>query len=157
VPPAITPTPSRPQEFPTPMNFSFNRIEPKSPTPGPLKPGGRATLDLSLTMRLGETGTTPFARVGSDWGNELIAWVNQRKYYPPQAAMNGEDGEVTVRVVVTPGGHVTSVAVARRSGSSWLDLALESMFRGATLPPLHGETEPFTFHFTMNYILLRGP
>jgi protein TonB len=136
------------------MSYSLNQIVPKAQTPGPAKPGGRATLDLSVVMRQGDTGTTLGARAGADWGNELIAWVNQRKYYPRQAAENGEDGEVTVRVVVTPSGHVTSVDLARKSGSRWLDMALEAMFRDANLPPLHGETQPFGFTFTMVYILL---
>ena len=155
MPPSVLPGPAKPApSFPTPTNYSLNPTVPKAQTPGPVKSGGRATLDLSVVMRQGDSGTTLGARAGTDWGNELIAWVNRHKYYPRQAIENNEDGEVTVRVVMTPSGHVTSVDLARRSGSQWLDMALESMFRDANLPPAHGETQPFGFTFTMVYILL---
>jgi TonB family protein len=69
--------------------------------------------------------------------------------------MNDEDGDVTVQVVANPNGHVTSVQMVSRSGSQWLDMALMGLFRGASLPPLHDESEPITFNFTMHYILIR--
>ena len=69
--------------------------------------------------------------------------------------MNGEDGDVTVQVVANPNGHVSSVEMRSRSGSRWLDMALMGLFRDANLPPLHDETEPITFNFTMHYILIR--
>jgi TonB family protein len=71
--------------------------------------------------------------------------------------MNGEDGDAMVQVVANPDGRVTSVQLEQKSGSVWLDLALQSLFRGAHLPPLHDETEPITFNFLMHYILIRGP
>ena len=57
---------------------------------------------------------------------------------------------------VYPDGRVTSVELETKSGSVWLDLALQALFRGARLPPLHDENEPITFNFTMHYILIRG-
>ena len=93
---------------------------------------------------------------GPDWRNLLSAWVRSHSYYPPQAAMNGEDGDVTVAVVVNPNGHVTSVELRSRSGSKWLDMALVALFRDADLPPLYGETEPFSFNFIMHYVLIRS-
>lgn len=69
--------------------------------------------------------------------------------------MNGEDGNVTVQVVADPNGRVSSVEMKSRSGSQWLDMALMGLFRDAKLPPLHDETEPITFNFTMHYILIR--
>jgi TonB family protein len=139
------------------MAYSLSPPAPPARAPERGTPRSRGTLDVSLSTRLGDTGTTPDARIGSDWGNELIAWVNRRKYYPPQAAMQGEDGEVTVRATVTPNGRVTSVELTRRSGSRWLDMALLALFRDQTVPPPRGEKEPITFNFTMRYILLRGP
>jgi protein TonB len=113
-----------------------------------------------MAPRQGATDLSPFAQisgahVGADWRNELAAWVRQHAYYPEQAAMNGEDGDVMVRVVANPDGHVASVELRRKSGSMWLDLALQALFRDANLPPLHEETEPITFDFTMHYILVR--
>ncbi len=117
-------------------------------------------MDFSLAPRQGATDNTPFSRlagvhVGPDWRNELSAWVRSHAYYPEQAAMNDEDGDVTVQVVANPNGHVTSVQMKSRSGSQWLDMALLGLFRDANLPPLHDETEPITFNFTMHYILIR--
>jgi TonB family protein len=144
------------------MNFSFN----PSPSPSPARPqprsGSRApsTLDFSLAPREGARDNTPFSRVagaqvGPDWRNELSAWVRAHAYYPEQAAMNGEDGTAMVEVVANPDGRVTSVRLLSKSGSSWLDLALQALFRDAHLPPLHDATEPITFGFTMHYILIR--
>jgi periplasmic protein TonB len=69
--------------------------------------------------------------------------------------MNGEDGNTTVEVVANPDGRVTSVRLVSKSGSVWLDLALQALFRDHRLPPLHDENEPITFNFTMHYILIR--
>ena len=144
-----------------PMNFSFDRPTPQErPITRTTSRAAPTTLDFSLAPRQGATDTTPFSRVagahvGPDWRNELSAWVRNHAYYPEQAAMNGEDGDVTVQVVANPNGHVTSVEMRSRSGSQWLDMALLGLFRAANLPPLHDEDEPITFNFTMHYILIR--
>jgi TonB family protein len=141
------------------MNFSFNqpppvRQQPRTASRGP------STLDFSLAPRQGATDVSPFSRVagahvGADWRNQLSAWVRAHAYYPEQAAMNGEDGNTTVEVVANPDGRVTSVRLVSKSGSVWLDLALQALFRDQRLPPLHDENEPITFNFTMHYILIR--
>ena len=118
-------------------------------------------MDFSLAPRQGAYDNTPFSRVagahvGPDWRNELSAWVRAHAYYPEQAAMNGEDGDVMVQVVAQPNGRVISVEMMQRSGSRWLDMALMALFRDANLPPLHAD-EGITFNFTMHYILIRTP
>lgn len=162
-PPAVAPRPSRPQEFPAPTNFSLNAApsQMRPPAPRTTPRGAPSTLDFSLAPRRGATDTSPFSRVagahvGPDWRNELSAWVRAHAYYPEQAAMNGEDGDVMVQVVAQPNGHVTSVEMVQRSGSRWLDMALTALFRDANLPPLHTD-EGITFNFTMHYILIRTP
>jgi TonB family protein len=142
------------------MNYSFGRPPPRERAPTRTTSRTPNTLDFSLAPRQGATDISPFARVagahvGPDWRNELSAWVRRHAYYPEQAAMNGEDGDVMVQVVANPDGHVTSVEMKMRSGSRWLDMALMSMFRDANLPPLPDGTEPITFNFTMHYILIR--
>jgi TonB family protein len=142
------------------MNFSFGTARPQAHTPPRTSSRTPNTLDFSLAPRQGATDTSPFSRVagahvGPDWRNELSAWVRAHAYYPQQAAMNGEDGNVTVQVVADPNGRVSSVEMKSRSGSQWLDMALMGLFRDAKLPPLHDETEPITFNFTMHYILIR--
>jgi protein TonB len=117
------------------------------------------TLDFSLAPRAGAADSSPFAHIpgahsATDWRNALSAWVSAHAYYPEQAAMNGEDGNVMVQVTANPDGHVTSVRLEDRSGSTWLDMALMGLFRDQDLPPTH-EDEPITFNFTMHYILIR--
>jgi TonB family protein len=163
-PPSAQPqpaAPTKPPAFPAPMNFSFNQ-PPAVSRPPQSRPTSRAptTLDFSLAPRQGATDVTPFSRVagahvGPDWRNELSAWVRAHAYYPEQAAMNGEDGDVVVQVVANPDGRVTSVRLVSKSGSVWLDLALQALFRDQHLPPLHDENEPIIFDFTMHYILIR--
>jgi protein TonB len=143
------------------MNFSFNQPPPQARPPARSNPRAAPNvLDFSLAPRQGATDTSPFSRVagahvGPDWRNQLSAWVRSHAYYPQQAAMNNEDGDVTVQVVANPNGRVTSVEMKSRSGSQWLDMALLGLFRDANLPPLFGESEPITFNFTMHYILIR--
>jgi outer membrane biosynthesis protein TonB len=62
-----------------------------------------------------------------------------------------------VRVQVDRSGRVQSVELRGRSGSQWLDLALQGLFRGAHLPafPPDAPDPTFTFDFTMNYVLIR--
>jgi protein TonB len=165
-PPAPSPSqrPSAPAPstaFPAPMNYSFNQAPLSRPSQPRTASRGLSTLDFSLAPRQGATDTSPFSRVagahvGPDWRNELSAWVRAHAYYPEQAAMNGEDGDVMVRVVANPDGRVTGVELRSKSGSVWLDMALVALFRDAHLPPLHDENEPITFDFLMHYILIRG-
>jgi TonB family protein len=144
------------------MNFSFNHPTPEGrpPVRTSFRGMGPTTMDFSLAPRQGAYDSTPFSRVagahvGPDWRNELSAWVRAHAYYPEQAAMNGEDGNVTVQVVANPNGHVASVEMVSRSGSQWLDMALMGLFRDQNLPPLPDMSEPLTFNFTMHYILIR--
>ena len=139
------------------MDFSLGR---PGETPGAPTPG-KPLLSLSLP-RKGPEDSTPFsmdtdAEVGPDWRNALSAWVRDHSYYPEQAAEMGQEGTVRVLVTTTPDGHVLSVDVERRSGSPWLDLALDGLFRGAKLPPMPKSVgdQPVSFHFTLHYILIR--
>ena len=156
--PAPLRPPERPAPFPAPMNFSFGR---PLAHPAPASPRARGTMDFSLATKGGPFDSTPFshvagAEVGPDWRNLLSKWVHDHAYYPEQAAMNGEDGTAMVRVAANPDGRVTEVELRMRSGSVWLDMALQSLFRDARLPPLHSD-EGIVFDFTMHYILIRGP
>lgn len=96
-------------------------------------------------------------QANEDWGRELIAWVRARAYYPRQAAENGEDGNSVVEVTIDRYGKVRGLSLVGRSGSMWLDLALQSIFRDATVPAFTPDmTDPtITLDFTMHYILIR--
>ncbi len=118
-------------------------------------------LSLGLPNR-GLEDSTPFsvetdAEVGPDWRNALSAWVHEHSYYPQQAIEMGQEGTSRVLVTTTPDGRVLSVEQEKRSGSPWLDLALDGLFRGAKIPPMPKSAgdQPVSFHFTMHYILIR--
>jgi periplasmic protein TonB len=137
------------------MKFSFG--PPEAPGAAPGKP----LLSLGLPKR-GPEDSSPFsidtdAEVGPDWRNALAAWVEAHSYYPQQAAEMGQEGSVRVLVTTSPEGRVLAVEMEHRSGSQWLDLALDGLFRGAKLPPMPKSAgdQPVTFHFTMHYILIR--
>ena len=147
----------RPSDFPAPMDFSLGPSDAKPGAPVPGKP----LLSLNLPHR-GPEDPSPYsldtdAEVGPDWRNALSEWVSERSYYPQQAAEMSQEGTAKVLVTTWPDGRVVSVELERRSGSPWLDLALEGLFRGAKLPPMPrsaGE-QPVSFHFTMHYIIVR--
>ncbi len=109
----------------------------------------------------GATNLSPFADIdsdtgGPDWRNALSRWVSQHAYYPEQARREGEEGDVRVHVVAQHNGRVTDVELISKSGSMWLDLALQAMFRDAHIPPLPTTgDDPIEFNFTMHYILRR--
>ena len=63
-----------------------------------------------------------------------------------------------VHVVADPDGRVREVELIDKSGSMWLDLALQALFRDQHIPPLpSGDHEPIEFDFTMHYVLIRPP
>jgi protein TonB len=156
--PVRRPAVPKPPEFPPPMNYSFGApVRRPSVQSAPRPPG---TVDLSLgPAQRGATNITPHADIdgdnaGPDWRNALSLWVSQHAYYPEQARRDQEQGDAKVHVVAAVNGRVTSVELIGKSGSIWLDLALQALFRGAQIPPLPvGTTEPIEFNFTMHYVL----
>lgn len=156
-PPANPAPPPKAPNFPPPMNFSLGSPPRSRPQPAPHPPG---TIDLSLgPAKQGPADNTPHAAIdgdkaGPDWRNALSLWVSQHAYYPEQARENHEEGEARVHVEATSRGRVTSVELLGKSGSMWLDLALQALFRNANIPPLPaGHSEAIEFNFTMRYIL----
>ncbi|HVZ07269.1 TonB family protein [Rhodopila sp.] len=85
----------------------------------------------------------------------LIRWVEQHAYYPPEARANLEEGTARVHVEARSDGKVTSVELIGRSGSVWLDMALQAIFRDARIPPIPGGSDAIRFNFTMHYIIVR--
>ena len=92
------------------------------------------------------------------WLNNFSEWVQSHAYYPRAAAEAGQQGDVTVAIVVDRYGKVHSVQLERRSDSPFLNLALQGMFRGQTVPPFPGGEGPdeITVHVTMHYVLVGG-
>ncbi len=97
------------------------------------------------------------AQVGSDWYTMLHQWWEQHSFYPEQAARLGEDGTVRLHMVVDRNGNVSGLQLIGRSGSQWLDLGAQSVFRGAKLPPFPPNTPESqgNLDVTIRYFLLR--
>jgi protein TonB len=73
--------------------------------------------------------------IDQSWEGELSAWLQARKSYPAPARERGEEGAVTLAIVVARDGSVLDVALARKSGSDTLDAAAVAMLRNARVPP----------------------
>ena len=65
----------------------------------------------------------------------MSEWLESHKRYPESARDQGEEGHAVLRFVVERSGRVASFAVIKSSGYPDLDAALDTMMRGATLPP----------------------
>ncbi len=144
------------------MDYSFGKPLTRSPPPSSSARRPPGSIDMSLgPAMLGPANNTPYADVdsadgGPDWRNALSLWVSQHAYYPEQARREGEEGDAKVRVVAEHNGRVKEVELIGRSGSMWLDLALQALFRDAHIPALPpGSNAPIEFNFTMHYILRR--
>lgn len=165
------PAPSFPApSFPAPTQFGFNAPRTAPAAPREPRSGGAGTMDLSLGPGLRNyRGQVPQsagvdssvrvegAQVGPDWIRQLHEWWQQHAYYPPQAAMRGEDGTVRLHLKVERDGTVTEVQLQGRSGSQWLDMGAVSIFRGAHLPPFPPGTpeNQGDVYLTINFVLVR--
>ena len=173
-------TPSRPGRepaFPTPLAFSFglpgataphSALAPRSaPLPGaPARishPGQPGTLDLSFGQVVGGSLSPSSSvqmegvAVSTDWLNLVSAWWRRHAYYPPQAGVNGEEGDVMLHMRVDHDGRVEALELIGHSGSQWLDLGGLSIFRDAHLPPLPQDMPEaqIPFHVTIHYVIVR--
>ncbi|HEX3347876.1 MAG TPA: TonB family protein, partial [Acetobacteraceae bacterium] len=147
--------------FPLPMSLAFGNAlshlgsgighAPDRERAGPVDPGRRSYGGADTR------GDLAGDDLGPEWASLLHAWVDAHKFYPEEAAMKGEDGTAQVRVVLRRSGAVQSVDLTERSGSVFLDAALQALFRAQHLPPFP-PTDPddsATIYFTMHYILVR--
>jgi protein TonB len=110
----------------------------------------------------GPTSFGQFARiteghVDPNWLSALHDWWQRHGYYPDQAAALGQDGTVRIEIVVDKYGKVKNVELTDRSGSPWLDMGAQSVFRGANVPPLLPFTtdDQITVDLTIQYFLVR--
>ena len=148
--------------FAPPIDLSFGQ---GAPPASPRQHTGSASRAVDLSPGAPKAGPdraeaffdARARRVGADWASGLQAYWAAHRYYPRQAAENGEDGTVKVELVVNRSGKVESVEVIGKSGSPWLDMAALSTWRGAQLAPFPAENpDPrTTMSLTINYILIR--
>ena len=95
--------------------------------------------------------------VSTDWLNMVTAWWQRHAYYPPQAGVNGEEGDVTLHMRVNRDGRVENLELTGKSGSRWLDIGAMGTFRDAHLPPLPPDMPEaqIPFEVTVHYVIIR--
>ena len=92
----------------------------------------------------------------SDWGEQLREFVEEHKYYPREAADNGEQGSAVLRVTVSRDGTVKRLTLVSSSGSHLLDAAWMAVFRDNRLPPFNDDmsANEVTFNYELDYSLI---
>ena len=81
--------------------------------------------------------------ISADYRATLSGWLESHKHYPEAARQRGEEGRAVLRFRVDRTGRVLDYAVVSSTGFADLDAAVESMMRGATMPPFPpGMTAP---------------
>ncbi len=164
------PRPIRPAARPAPRAMTGTLANPMDLSLGPAAPRPAArgsvasrSLDLSPPQeRDGPAASDPYAQIraanaSADWNRGLLQYWLRHRFYPEQAAANGEQGAVTIQLTVNRSGRVESVEVLSRSGSQWLDMAALATWRDARLPPFTNEMreDRITFPVPIQYSLIR--
>ncbi len=160
--PRATPAhPAVPRNFATlsrpMMAFSLQGNAPPPASEGHLKRG------INLAMAPNDQNSNIMTRyaearhkLGEDWWAEFTEYVEEHKYYPMSAVERNEDGRCVLQLTIARDGRVLAVKLLQSTGSSRLDAAWVSEFRGAHVPPFPPGTvqNQITFPAAMDYILL---
>jgi periplasmic protein TonB len=130
VPTLFKPVPRRPErERPSPA------FSPPTPSVASLPQSAFAPNPAPAAARAPAKEITPNYRA------LLSEWLESHKRYPESAREQGEEGQAVLRFVVERSGRVAEFAVIKSTGYPDLDAALESMMRGATLPPFPADMD----------------
>ena len=138
-------------------------LAPSAPRPAARGSVASRSIDLSPPAeRQGPVASDPYAQIraanaSADWNRGLLQYWLRHRYYPEQAAADGEEGQVTVQLTVNRSGRVENVEILSRSGSTFLDMAAVGTWRGAQLPPFTNEMreDRITFPVPIHYYLVR--
>jgi TonB family protein len=84
---------------------------------------------------------------------ELQAWWDAHAYYPRHASNNDEGGTVKLHLVIHPNGEIWMVDVVGSSGSSSLDTAGATAFRGGVLRPFPEGEPQAEIDISLHYVL----
>lgn len=150
------PPPKPETSFPAPLNYSFGPGAAAGP-PAPSAANPAWGPAVRGEMSFGQFARITQGHVDASWINRLQDWWGRHGYYPSQAAALQQDGKVRIELVVDRYGKVRSVELAGRSGSPWLDMGAQAVFRGAELPPFppNSGDDRITLELTINYVLVR--
>jgi protein TonB len=104
------------------------------PKPAPTRPATKAPAESESPGQAPAGVAAAPATVAPGWNALLAAWLAANRRYPDEARRRSEEGEVTVRFTVMPGGQVSEAAIVKGSGFATLDAAALRLLQGATLP-----------------------
>jgi len=166
-PPRPPPAPPRPRPAPAPAPSPFSLSAPSQYSFGTPPPSARQATRSpplamgpaapSATQSFGQFAEVTKGHVDPSWMSRLHDWWLRNGYYPEAAARMGQDGRVKLEIVVDRSGRVKNLELLRRSGSQWLDLGAQGVFRNAQLPPFppNSSDDEITLTLTINYVLIR--
>lgn len=127
------------------------RAAPTVARPAPARPAAKAPAESGSPAPATAAVAAAPATVAPGWNTLLAAWLAANRRYPDEARRRSEEGEVTVRFTVMPGGQVSEVAVVKGSGFAALDAAALHLLQGATLPaPGIAATRTVRIRFRLN-------
>jgi|GEM_PF-960562 len=127
--PAPQAAPAKPEPKPEPK-----RAAPTVAQPAPARPAPKAPAESGSPAPAPAAVVAAPTSVAPGWNALLAAWLAANRRYPDEARRRSEEGEVTVRFTVMPGGQVSAAAVVKGSGFAALDAAALRLLQGATLP-----------------------
>jgi periplasmic protein TonB len=114
------------------------------PRPKPAPPVDRPPQEMTLPLPTAPAATPQLASIpppvqapviSADYRSMLSLWLESHKRYPEDARQRGEEGRAVLRFRVDRSGRVIDYAVVGSTGYADLDAAVQTMMRGATLPP----------------------
>jgi TonB family protein len=112
------------------------------------------SLALGMTVRGGQLIdavphiTAPGAN--GEYLDALSDYVESHKFYPEDAAQNGEQGTAVIKATIARDGTVKDVKLVESSGSQTLDWAWLGLFRGKRLPPFPDNMNDKQLELTMS-------
>lgn len=134
-PPPPPPKPAQPAPQAAQPKPEPKRTAPTVAQPAPARPAPKAPAESGSPVLPAPAAVAAApATVAPGWNALLAAWLAANRRYPDEARRRSEEGEVTVRFIVMPGGQVSEAAVVKGSGFTALDAAALRLLQGATLP-----------------------
>jgi protein TonB len=111
---------------------------PVAPRPAPMLPVAPQPAPMqtaAIPMPTPQPAPQPGPLVSAGYRAALSGWLESHKRYPDSARARGEEGRATLRFRVDRSGRVLNYALLQGTGYPDLDAAIDSMMRGASLPP----------------------
>jgi len=148
------PTPVPAPDVPPPPQPAA-QLHPSRP---PQRPAARAPVTPAGAPAHAPAGQNGASRAsdannGAAWLGKLKQWWDQHSFYPAEASLTNEGGNVRVHIIIAADGQITSIEVVQGSGLSALDAAAVAVFRNAHLPPFPPGTpvQPADVVVTLHY------